>query len=298
MIINGIEIENTFAEAFGMKATRLVITAATLKWAYHAAHAMTGFATSVIGCGCEAGIERELAIEETPDGRPGVAVLLFAVSSKEMAKQVERRVGQCVLTSPTSALFAGIDGGKPINLGKNIRFFGDGYQISKVFGGRRYWRVPVMDGEFITEESTSVVDAVGGGNFLILAKSQIQALHAAEAAIEAMRTVRGVIMPFPGGIVRSGSKVGSKYKALMASTNDAFCPTLKGLVDSQLLPTTEAVMEIVIDGLTEQDVARAMQVGLTAVCALGAEAGIERISAGNYGGKLGQYRFDLWEILK
>jgi len=296
MIVNGVAIEDTFAEAFGMRATRILVTAVNLKWAYHAARTMTGLATSVIGCGCEAGIERELSQAETPDARPGVSVLLFAVSSKELAKQVERRVGQCVLTSPTSAAYSGIDG-EPLNLGRNLRFFGDGYQMSKVIGGKRYWRVPVMDGEFVCEETTGMVRAVGGGNFLVLATGQAQALTACEAAIEAMSKVPGAIMPFPGGIVRSGSKVGSKYKALSASTNDAYCPTLRGAVDSALSPEVGAVLEIVIDGLTEADVRNAMRAGIKAVCEVGATGGIRSVSAGNYGGKLGPFHFHLREVV-
>ncbi|MFN0316906.1 MAG: formylmethanofuran--tetrahydromethanopterin N-formyltransferase [Burkholderiales bacterium] len=298
MIRNGVSIDDTFAEAFGMKATRIVITAINLEWAYHAARAATGFATSVIGCGCEAGIEADLSPDETPDGRPGVSILLFAVSTKELAKQVDRRTGQCVLTSPTSACYSGIDG-ESIPLGKNLRFFGDGYQNSKVIGGRRYWRVPVMDGEFLCEETTGMVKAVGGGNFLILAKSTEQALHASEGAIAAMRKLRGVIMPFPGGVVRSGSKVGSKYKALIASTNDAYCPTLRGASPStQLTADVGAVLEIVIDGLTDAHVRQAMRVGMQAVCEVGIQGGVLRISAGNYGGKLGPYHYPLREILE
>jgi formylmethanofuran--tetrahydromethanopterin N-formyltransferase len=297
MILNGVAIDDTFAEAFGMRATRILITALNLKWAYHAARALTGFATSVIGCGCEAGIERELSAEETPDGRPGLSLLLFAVSGKELAKQVERRVGQCVLTAPTSAVFAGLDG-EAVNLGRNLRFFGDGFQLSKIIGGKRYWRLPVMDGEFLCEETTGMIKAVGGGNFLVLARGQSDALTACEAAIEAMAKLRGVIMPFPGGVVRSGSKVGSKYKALAASTNDAFCPTLRGAVKSELSPEAGAVLEIVIDGLTEADVRKAMRAGIDAVCTVGAAGGILRVSAGNYGGKLGQFHFKLHEIMQ
>jgi len=297
MIINGVTIDDTFAEAFGMRGTRVIITAQNLKWAYNAANAMTGFATSVIACGVEAGIERELEPSETPDGRPGVSVLLFAMGSAVLMKQLETRMGQCVLTCPTAAAFSGIEGGDRINLGKNLRFFGDGFQISKQFGGKRYWRVPVMDGEFLTEEKTGMVRAVGGGNFLVLAESQPQALAACEAAIEAMKKLPNVIMPFPGGVVRSGSKVGSKYKALIASTNDAFCPTLKGITRTDLSPEIESVMEIVIDGLTDVDIRKATRAGIAAVCELGAANGIKRISAGNYGGKLGQFQFHLREIM-
>ncbi|HEY4067938.1 MAG TPA: formylmethanofuran--tetrahydromethanopterin N-formyltransferase [Burkholderiaceae bacterium] len=297
-VVNGVVIDDTFAEAFPMKATRLVITAHDLTWARHAAVSASGFATSVIACGCEAGIERELGPEETPDGRPGVALLIFSMSGKELAKQVERRVGQCVLTCPTTAVFAGIEEGEAIALGKNLRFFGDGWQISKVIDGVRYWRIPVMDGEFVAQETTAVTKAVGGGNLLMLATDTEAALNAAEAAVRAMKQLRNVVMPFPGGVVRSGSKVGSKYATLMASTNDAFCPGLVGLVaNSEITPEVHCVLEIVIDGLTEADVGTAMRVGMQACIAIGAAGGLRRLSAGNYGGKLGPFHFHLHKLL-
>lgn len=296
--LNGVTIDDTFAEAFPMKATRVLITAHNETWARNAAVSMTGFATSVIACGCEAGIERMLGADETPDGRPGVSVLLFSMSGKELAKQLERRVGQCVLTCPTTAIYAGLNDGEAIALGRNLRFFGDGWQISKMIDGKRYWRVPVMDGEFVAQETTALVKAVGGGNLLLLARDTDAALAGAEAAVAAMRAVRGTIMPFPGGVVRSGSKVGSKYPALMASTNDAFCPALTPLAKhSELDDYTRCVMEIVIDGLTEADVAASMRAGIEAIVARGAAAGVTRISAGNYGGKLGPFHFHLHKLI-
>lgn len=302
MQLNGVDIDDTFAEAFNMRATRVLITAQNLRWAYNAANAMTGFATSVIGCGVEAGIERELSADETPDGRPGVSVLLFAMGSKVLMQQLETRMGQCILTCPTAAAFAGIESEDMISLGKHLRFFGDGYQISKQIPDaqgklKRYWRIPVMDGEFLTEETTGMVRAIGGGNFLVLGTSQPQVLAACEAAIDAMRSLPNVVMPFPGGVVRSGSKVGSKYPKMFASTNDAFCPTLKGAVKSELDPRVESVMEIVVNGLTFTDIALAMKAGIEAACSLGKDNGILRISAGNYGGKLGQHHFKLRPIL-
>ena len=302
MLINGIKIDDTFAEAFNMRGTRVLITAQNHKWAYHAANAMTGFATSVIGCGVEAGIERELSGDETPDGRPGVSVLMFAMGSKVLMQQLETRMGQCILTCPSAAAFAGIEpmvGSEvdQISLGKHLRFFGDGYQTSKLIDGRRYWRIPVMDGEFLTEETTGMVRAIGGGNFLILATSQANALNAAETAIDAMKKIPNVIMPFPGGIVRSGSKVGSKYPKMFASTNDAFCPTLKGVANTELSAEIESVLEIVIDGLTFEDIAESMRVGIQAICDLGEASGVKRISAGNYGGKLGPHHFKLHEVM-
>jgi len=298
MKVNGIEIDDTFAEAFGMAGTGIIITADTMKWARIAATTMAGFGTSVIGAGAEVGIDRELSPEETPDGRPGVRVLLFGFSPDAAAAQLKSRVGQCVLTSPGSACYAGVEAEKRIGLGQGPRFFGDGFQTAKRLGNRRYWRVPVMDGEFVIEETTGVItDAVGGGNLLILGNDRKGLLETTEAAVEAIGTVPDVITPFPGGIVRSGSKVGSKYKGAIASTNDAFCPTLRGRVKSELGPDTIAVLEIVIDGLTSESVAQAMKVGLKTVLDQGAAKGVTRVTAGNYGGKLGQYHYKLRELL-
>ena len=297
MIINGVVIDDTFAEAFSMRATRVIITAINYKWAKHAAETMTGFATSVIGCKVEAGIEKMLSNHETPDGRPGVSVLLFATDSKTLEKQLQTRIGQCVLTCPTTAVFAGMDGDKKIALGKNLRYFGDGFQTSKMIGDKRYWRIPVMDGEFLCEETTGYSSAIGGGNFLVMARSISQALLACEAAIDTMSALPNIILPFPGGGVRSGSKVGSKYKFLNASTNHPFCPTLKCQKDNMLANNIEAVMEIVIDGLTKEDVFNAMHLGIEAICDLGKSQGIEKITGGNYGGKLGQHYFHLRDIM-
>lgn len=299
MLINGVVIEDTFAEAFPMRATRLLITATESRWAQIAASTMTGFATSVIACGCEAGIERELLADETPDGRPGVSVLMFAMSDKDLARQLQNRVGQCVLTCTGTACFSGIDGDAKAPLGRGLRYFGDGFQISKRLGTRRYWRIPVMDGEFLIEDMVGLSGGIGGGNFLILATSGAAARAAAEHAVEAMRRLPGVILPFPGGIVRSGSKIGSKYKGLIASTNDAFCPTIRGQSRRSVLPPeVEAVLEIVIDGLHESDVAAATAVGVRAACALGRGGGVIAISAGNYGGELGPHHFHLREVLQ
>ena len=297
MIINGVVIDDTFAEAFPMRATRIIITAINYKWARHAAETMTGFATSVIGCNVEAGIEKIIGNHETPDGRPGISVLLFATDRKTLEQQLQKRVGQCVLTCPTTAVFSGLLGEGQISLGKNLRYFGDGYQISKKIGDQRFWRIPVMDGEFLCEETTGYQTAIGGGNLLVLARHISQALLACEAAIDAISMLPNIILPFPGGGVRSGSKVGSKYKFLSASTNHPYCPTLKGEPDNVLGKNIEAAMEIVIDGLTKEDVALAMNRGIEAICDLGKSQGIERITGGNYGGKLGPHHFHLREIM-
>lgn len=295
---NGVHIDATFAEAFPMRGTRLVITAIDAVWARHAAAALTGFATSVIGCGCEAGIERELKPAETPDGRPGVAVLVFAMSSKALAEQLVKRVGQTVMTTASAACFGGLESGERVPLGKSLRYFGDGHQIAKVIDGERYWRVPVMHGEFVCQDTVPMQRAVGGGNFLVLARDTASGLAACARAVAAIGEVPGAICPFPGGVVGSGSKVGSKYKFLPASTNDAYCPTLRARASATVLaPEVGSVLEVVIDGLDEATVARAMRVGIEAVCRLGRRRGIYRVSAGNYGGKLGPFHFKLREVL-
>ncbi len=295
LTINDVPIEDTFAEAFPMTAARLLVTAETPAWALTAAQVTTGYASSVIGCDAEAGLERTLTPDETPDGRPGVSLLLFAFSRDALQKAVVGRVGQCILTCPTTACYNGLSlvKDKNIRVGGSLRFFGDTFQFSKKLDDRRYWRLPVMDGEFLCEDWFGTVKGVAGGNFLLVGTSQAEALAAAEAAVEAIRRVPGVILPFPGGVVRSGSKVGSRYKKLRASTNDAYCPTLRGLVASALPEGAGAVYEIVIDGVDLAAVEEATRVGVRAAC----RPGVLRVTAGNYGGKLGPHHLHLHRLL-
>jgi len=297
MHINGVEIVDTFAEAFPMTAARVIVTACNSEWARIGATAATGYASSVIGCDAEAGIERELATEETPDGRPGFALLFFAFSRDALQKALVNRIGQCLLTCATTAVYNGLPGdvGKSIRVGGNLRYFGDGWQISKQIAGKRYWRIPTMDGEFLCEDSFGTTKGVAGGNIIIAGTSQPEALVAAEAAVRGMRSIPGVLLPFPGGIVRSGSKVGSKYAALKASTNEAYCPTLRGVVKSALPDGANAVYEIVIDGLTLALVEGAMREGIVAACEC---PSVLQITAGNYGGKLGPYHIRLHSLFE
>ncbi len=347
MQIDGVEIEDTFAEAFAMVAARAIITADSADWATTAAREATGYATSVIACDAEAGVERELAPDETPDGRPGASVLFFGFSRDKLEKAVANRIGQCVMTCATTACYNGVDQlDKPIKIGGSLRYFGDGFQTSKLLeqpladsrqpsavgnqpsttpkevvvqaarlrlplttlqagrlhyandqqsSRRRFWRVPVMDGEFLCEDKFGTVKGVAGGNFLILASTPRAALAAAERAVAAIRqSVRDVILPFPGGVVRSGSKVGSRYKKLRASTNDGYCPTLRGVTATSLPEGVAAVYEIVIDGLSLAAVEAATRVGVRAACL----PGVVRISAGNYGGNLGPHHIRLHDVLK
>jgi formylmethanofuran--tetrahydromethanopterin N-formyltransferase len=293
--VNQIPLADTFAEAFPMTAARVIVTALDLSWATAAAQAATGFASSVIGCDCEAGLERTLGPDETPDGRPGLALLFFAFSRDALQKSLIARIGQCILTCPTTACFNGLEApaDRCLAIGAQLRFFGDGWQSSKRLNGRRLWRIPVMDGEFLCDESFGTVKGVAGGNFLLLGRDVPSTLAAARAATEAIAPLPGVMSPFPAGIVRSGSKVGSRYAKLKASTNEAYCPTLRPLVASNLTPTTGCVYEIVLDGLDQAAVEAAMRAGIAAAC----RPGIERITAGNYGGKLGPVHLHLHALM-
>jgi formylmethanofuran--tetrahydromethanopterin N-formyltransferase len=278
-----------------MSYARLVITAADDYWLDAALRELTGYSASVIACDAETGVERRLSPSETIDGRPGAEVMLFGFSGDALAKAIANRVGQCVMTCPTTAVFDGLPAAeKRLPLGKHIRFFGDGFQKSKVINGVRYWRIPVMDGEFLLQEDIGVAKGVAGGNIIMQSRTQAEGLAAARRGAESLAGLVGVITPFPGGVARSGSKVGSRYKALKASTSDPYCPTLRGRVESKLHPDAHCAYEIVIDGADETSVGRAMTIALRA--AIG--AGIVSITAGNYGGKLGKFHFPLRQLLE
>jgi formylmethanofuran--tetrahydromethanopterin N-formyltransferase len=287
-------IDDTFAEAFGTRFARLIVTAHDQHWLDAAVRSFTGYATSVIACDCESGVERMLPHDETPDGRPGAALLAFGFSADALAAAVSNRTGQCIMTCPSTAAYDGLaDAADRIPLGRHLRFFGDGFQKSKLVAGRRYWRIPVMDGEFLVEESLGVKKGVAGGNLIVQAVDQPTALAAVRRGVEAIAALPGVITPFPGGVARSGSKVGSRYKKLKASTADAFCPTLRGRVESKLHDGVNCACEIVIDGVDEPAVSHAMAAAIRAA----AGDGVIAISAGNYGGKLGKFHFHLQKLL-
>ncbi len=287
-------IDDTFAEAFPMRYSRLVVTAHDEHWLDAAVREFTGYSASVIACDAETGVEQYLSAEATPDGRLGAALLLFGFSVDALAKAIPNRTGQCLMTCPTTAVFDGLTNAEQrVALGKHIRFFGDGYQKSKVLDGVRYWRIPVMDGEFVVVESVGVEKGVAGGNIILQAVNATIALDAARRGVEAIGHVAGTITPFPGGVVRSGSKVGSRYKALKASTAHAYCPTLRGRVESKLHDKANCAYEIVIDGVDQAAVAAAM----TAAIQAAAGDGVVAIGAGNYGGKLGKFHFHLHDLL-
>ena len=298
MELNGVTIDDTYAEAFPTWVARPIITAVTEEWAYKAAVEAVGFATSTIGCPAEAGIDCFVSADDTPDGRPGYAILICA-SKKKLKEQVVERLAECILTAPTTAVFDGLSdvvAEVAEKLPVKLHFFGDGYEEKREVGGRTVWAIPIMEGEYIGEEEFGAIKGVAGGNFFIMGENQMAALVAAEAAVDAISGVCGVITPFPGGIVASGSKVGSKkYKFMGASTNEAYCPTLKDKVEGSKVPDgVKAIYEIVIDGVDEESVKVAMAEGIRAATKV---PGVKFISAGNFGGSRGPFRFDLKDVL-
>lgn len=293
-----VEIEDTYCEAFGSFFSRIIITAANEKWAKIAAQVATGYGTSTIHCDAEAAIDVVVPADKTPDKRPGVAIMIFVGDKKKVGNVVMNRIGQCVLTCPTTACFDGLKGSlEPdkdfeVKLGDNLRYFGDGHEAK--IEGTTNWKIPVMDGEFVCQGAVKVGKGVAGGNFLIISKDQASGLEASEKAIEAMKNIENVIAAFPGGVARSGSKVGSKYSFLGASTNDAYCPTLRTKVQNSALKEGDnCVYEIILDGATEDAIKQAMKVGIQAAMKVN---GVNRISAGNYGGKLGKFQYKLKEL--
>jgi formylmethanofuran--tetrahydromethanopterin N-formyltransferase len=306
MRIGSTQILDTYAEAFGARYTRLVITAAEPHWRNAALQSITGYGTSVLGCDAEAGVERLLSAEESPDGRPAAAVLLFGFSAESVGQAAQHRIGQCVLTCATTACFNGLpDAAETYSLGRYLRYFGDGFEERGARSEERdkklsipdprsssLWRIPVMDGEFLIEDTAGIAKGVAGGNIILQGATQSAALAAAQRAAAAVALLAGVITPFPGGVCRSGSKVGSKYKALVASTAEAYCPTLRDRVDSALVDGATCAYEIVIDGVDQAAVATAMRAAIEAA----AGDGVLAIGAGNYGGRLGKYPIRLHEL--
>ncbi|KUG19464.1 formylmethanofuran--tetrahydromethanopterin n-formyltransferase [hydrocarbon metagenome] len=299
MELNGVPIDDTYAEAFPIWVSRVIITAVTEEWAYKAAVEATGFATSAIGCPAEAGIDCYVSADDTPDGRPGIAILI-CTSKKKMKEQLIERIGECILTAPTTAVFDGLSdvvAGVEEKIPVKLHFFGDGYEEKREISGRTVWAIPKMEGEYVGEEEFGAIKGVAGGNFFVMGETQMSALMGAQAAVDAISGVCGVITPFPGGIVASGSKVGSKkYKFIPASTNEAYCPTLKDKVEGSKVPDgVRAIYEIVIDGVNEDAVRDAMGEGIRAATKV---PGVARISAGNFGGNLGPFKFELKDVLK
>lgn len=291
-----LQIQDTFAEMFPLWVSRILITAENEKWVQIAANVTTGFATSVIMAPAEAATEGIVLAERTPDKRPGALVQIYNRDRFALKHQLMERIGQCIMTCPTTSAFNGLLGKRVLRVGSSLRYFGDGFQKKTRVADRKCWKIPVMEGNFIVEDGFGAQEGVAGGNFMIFAENQTAGLKASEAAADAIRAnAPDVIMPFPGGICRSGSKAGSlKYK-MKASTNHPYCPTLRTLVPDSVVPeNVNCVYEIVMNGLSLDSVKNAMKQGVNAAAGV---HGVVKISSGNYGGKLGPFKAFLKEAI-
>jgi formylmethanofuran--tetrahydromethanopterin N-formyltransferase len=231
---------------------------------------------------------------ETPDGRPGYAIMICHAGKKALDHELMERIGMCILTAPTAAAFNLLESEDVLKTGFKLKYFGDGFEKDCEIAGKTVHSIPIMSGDFLVESTFGYKSGVAGGNFFILAKDQMTGVKAAQLAVAAISNIEGVITPFPGGMVASGSKVGSnKYAFLPASTNEKMCVTLKDEVDSDIRPDADGVFEIVIDGVDEESVKAAMKAGIQAACAVD---GVLEISAGNFNGKLGSYILNLHDL--
>ncbi len=290
-------IDDTYAEAFRSIYVEFLVTARDPRWVAHAVNAVTGNASSTILCDCEAGVDRFVGpggdeLYVTPDGRPGAIVQLHVPRfRKDRVEALEKaalvRISQNVLTCPTAACFNLIDSESYFRLGKKIAYFGDGFQKRIERYGRRMWWIPTLGGEFVLDRRLGYADGLMGGNLWFFGETDEAALMAAEAGVAAVGTCPGVIMPFPGGVAGSGSKAGSKYKFMFASTYENFCPQLveDPRANSRLPKNVRSVMEIIINGRDLNAIVDATQ---AAIAATVNTPGLLRISAGNYGGRLGK----------
>lgn len=292
--LEGVEVEDTYAEAFKVFSSRVLITAKNKKWAEIIAKEAIGFGTSQVMCPAEAGIDTET--DDTPDGRPGVIIQICHPDKDSLDEQLLARLGQCVLTAPTAAAFNALDSDEKFGIGQKLKYFGDGFEKEGEVGNRSVQIIPIMSGEFVIEDAFGVTEAVAGGNFFIMAKDSDSGLEAAENVVDSIREIEGTITPFPGGIVSSGSKVGAlNYDFLHATTNHEYCPTIKDEVEETKVPEgVETIYEIVINGVDVDSVKKAMKAGIEAAVQV---PGIEKISAGNYNGELGQYLIELNKLV-
>ncbi len=292
------KIESTFSECFEMWHSRILITAIDEEMALIAAQSTIGFATSIIMCTAEAGIEQIVDKDKTPDGRPGVIVQIWTRSSKKMKDELLARLSQCAMTAPTTRIFNYlIDGTKSEPIGKLISYFGDGYQKkSSFYDNRTMWEIPVMDGFFLIEETFGFSKGIAGGLLILVGTTEEETLGAARSAINAIRkSSTKAITSFPGGICRSGSKIGSKYSFLNESTNHKYCPTLKDKIDDSELPNNaQCVYEIVINAVNEDELKSAMKI---AINTLKADKRIIKITSSNFGGELGSIKINLNELI-
>ncbi|GMT42728.1 MAG: formylmethanofuran--tetrahydromethanopterin formyltransferase [bacterium] len=296
MKINSVIIDDVHAEAFESAFARLVVTARSGGWVGAASQAAVGCATSVIGCGCEAGIEALRGDFKTPDGRPGHELLFFAKTKEKLQRELIKRVGQTLLPAPTVMVFNGLENGDDFPLGTKVGYFGNGFEKVENRHGRECVVVPITSGEFVVEKTVRIAKGVAGANFWVFASSYKAGLKAAEKAVLAISPLPGVILPFAGGVTASASRMGSRYPFLNASTQEDFCSAINAQKNpnTRLPDGVEAVFEIIIDAVSLKAAKEAMAKGIRAACV----GGVVKIGAASFGGNLGGLNIRLRELFE
>ena len=297
-------VDDTYAEGFRSIYGEVLITAANQRWLRHCVNAVTGHSSSTILCDCEAGVAEWILdpdSSKTPDGRIG-AVVQFHVPRfrKDRREHLEKvmlaRISQNVLTCPTARCFNRLDTDDYFKLGRKVALFGDRHQFRDQRYGQKGWVIPILAGEFFLSRRFGYRDGVMGGNLWFFGADEETALTAAERASDAVEETSDVITTFPGGVASSGSKAGSSYDFLIAATYAEFCPTLREkLGDKSKLPEgVNCVMEIIVNG---KDLDALKTATKNAILASAKTDGLTKISAGNYGGRLGKSLIHLHELI-
>ena len=304
-------VDDTYAEAFRSIYGEILLTARDEKWLRHCVNAITGHSSSTILCDCEAGVAQWIGLDgpgsrsstplSTPDGRVG-AVIQFHVPRfrKDRREHLEQvmlaRISQNALTCPTIRCFNRLETDDYFKLGRKIAFFGDHHQFRDTRFGKPGWVIPTLGGEFFLSRRFGFQDGVMGGNLWFFGATDDAALEAAEKAAIAAEATPDTILPFPGGVAASGSKAGSSYKFLIASTYAEYCPTLKAKLGaaSKVPDGVVSIQEIIINGQDQNS----LNVATAAAIRAAADTpNLLRISAGNYGGRLGKTFVHLHEVL-
>ena len=296
----GIEkLEDTYAEAFEGVFVRVIITAEDERTLRRVAEDSASTPSIVIGR-VEGGIERFISENDTPDERKGVITQFWGGldRSKPMQDSVKKfeielsyRIRQDILVKPFTAVFNALENSTGrIDTMERIGHCGDGFEWEEDLRSRRMINVPIMVPDFRIERYLGYSIGVMGGNFWYMCKTKKAVFEAGQRALDAIHQVDGAVTPFD--ICSAGSKPETKFPWIGPTTNEVYCPSLKSkLGDRSRVPEdVYYIPEVVINGIDLPTVTKAMKVGIESIWDI---SEVAKISAGNYGGKLGKYKIDL-----
>jgi len=301
-MVNKAQIEDTYAEAFEGIFCRVIVTSDDEETLRKAAQDATATPSIVIGR-VEGGIEKWLSKKETPDKRKGAILQFwggidskkpFANSMKKFEIELSYRIRQDILVKPFTAVFDALPKAEgKMDMMERVGHCGDGYEWAENRYDRNVIIVPILVPDFIIERYLNYAHGVMGANFWIMCKTKGAVKEAGEKALQAINKIKGVITPFD--VCSAGSKPETRYPWIGPTTNHPYCPSLKRKLGktSKVPKNVTYIPEIVINGTSLQAVKKAMKAGIKAALDVN---GVVKISAGNYGGKLGDYKVYLREL--